>query len=268
MSRLWFYSSGRSNVLRKMRCSAQCAPHLRRRKPLPSNRFPSFLRNRRGPRRRIAGSFTPLYFSSPPWRCRLVVVPSPPPPYQVQDPGSLSLPGPHRRRKAMKWGFIDADGKVLIQPAWDAVDDGDFVLGHSVAFNEGLCGVRKTASGAISTSSGNLAITNQFDITWLPSSREWREFISEIRLAISTRAAISPSTRSSTKPGISIAGWQPCAPTTAGASSTRPERLSSSLTSRRQIANGFSSGLASRLREWQMRLHRSLRPIRDSRAIQ
>jgi hypothetical protein len=89
----------------------------------------------------------------------------PPPPYQVQDPGIYPFFGLTADGKAMKWGFIDADGKVLIQPTWDNVDDGDSVLGRAVAFNEGLCGVMKDGKWGYIDTSGNLVISNQFDTT-------------------------------------------------------------------------------------------------------
>lgn len=87
----------------------------------------------------------------------------PGPAYKVQDPGIYPFQGLSADGNTLKWGFIDADGKVLIQPTWDGVDIGDLVLGHSVAFSEGLCGVLKDGKWGYIDPSGNLVIANQFE---------------------------------------------------------------------------------------------------------
>jgi hypothetical protein len=92
----------------------------------------------------------------------------PAPPYQVQDPGIYPFPVPSADGKTAKWGFIDANGNVLIQPQWDDAGggkdfDGGMVLGHPVAFNEGLCAVQKDGKWGYIDTSGHLSIPAQFD---------------------------------------------------------------------------------------------------------
>jgi hypothetical protein len=81
--------------------------------------------------------------------------------YKVQDPGIypfvLSADG-----KTGKWGFVDADAKVVIQPDWDGVVFSNVVY-QTVAFNEGLCAVRKDGKWGYIDTGGHLAIPNQFD---------------------------------------------------------------------------------------------------------
>ena len=86
----------------------------------------------------------------------------PAPPYKVQDPGIYPFLGLSADGKTQKWGFIDADGKVLAQPAWDGISSGT-ILNRPVAFNEGLCGVQKDGKWGYINASGQLAIPNQFD---------------------------------------------------------------------------------------------------------
>lgn len=86
----------------------------------------------------------------------------PAPPYKVQDPGIYPFQGVSANGKTEKWGFIDADGKVLIQPDWDGVAWGA-VEGQSVAFSEGLCGVQKDGKWGYVDTSGHLVVSNQFD---------------------------------------------------------------------------------------------------------
>ncbi len=86
----------------------------------------------------------------------------PAPPYKVQDPGIYPFLGLSADGKTQKWGFIDADGKVLAQPAWDGISSGT-ILNRPVAFNEGLCGVQKDGKWGYIDASGQLAIPNQFD---------------------------------------------------------------------------------------------------------
>jgi hypothetical protein len=80
----------------------------------------------------------------------------------VQDPGIYPLQVLSADGKTGKWGFIDADGKILIEPTWDAIAWGS-VLGQSVAFSEGLCGVQKDGKWGYIDTSGHVAIPNQFD---------------------------------------------------------------------------------------------------------
>ena len=86
----------------------------------------------------------------------------PAPPYKVQDPGIYPFQGLSADGKTQKWGFIDADGKVLIQPQWDAWAAGN-IAGQIVAFNEGLCGVLKDGKWGFIDTGGKLVIPNQFD---------------------------------------------------------------------------------------------------------
>ena len=86
----------------------------------------------------------------------------PAPAYKVQDPGIYPFQGTSADGKAGKTGFIDADGKVLIQPQWDDLGGGS-VFGQSVAFNEGLCAVQKDGKFGYIDTAGNLVIPLQFD---------------------------------------------------------------------------------------------------------
>ncbi len=86
----------------------------------------------------------------------------PGPAYKVQDPGIYPFQGLSADGKTQKWGFIDADGKVVVQPDWDAVSF-QVVLGQVVACNEGLCGVQKDGKWGYVDTSGHPAISNQFD---------------------------------------------------------------------------------------------------------
>lgn len=86
----------------------------------------------------------------------------PAPAYKVQDPGIYPFQSLSADGKTVKWGFIDADGKVLIQPEWDKIAT-EKVLGQPVAFSEGLCGVLKDGKWGYIDTSGKLVITNQFD---------------------------------------------------------------------------------------------------------
>ena len=82
-------------------------------------------------------------------------------------------------------------------------------------------------------SSGNLVISNQFDSV-APFVEGMAHVHFENQVGYSTEPAASPLTRISMVQEISMATWQPSAPTMAGASSIRPERLSSSHASRRR----------------------------------
>jgi hypothetical protein len=86
----------------------------------------------------------------------------PVPTYQVQDPGIYPFRGVGADGKTTQTGFIDADGNVLIQPAWDKVS-GDFVLGRLVIFSEGLCSVFKDGKLGYIDTTGKLVIPVQFD---------------------------------------------------------------------------------------------------------
>jgi len=63
----------------------------------------------------------------------------------------------------VQWGFIDSEGKVLIQPEWDSVDLSATVLNHFVTFNEGLCAVRKDGKWGYIDPTGKVVISNQFE---------------------------------------------------------------------------------------------------------
>lgn len=86
----------------------------------------------------------------------------PAPAYKVQDPGIYPYQELSADGKTLKWGFIDADGKVLVQPVWDAADSTP-VLGQTVYCNEGFCGVLKDGKWGFIDTSGKLVIPNQFD---------------------------------------------------------------------------------------------------------
>jgi len=86
----------------------------------------------------------------------------PGPAYQVKDPGIYPFQGLSADGSTIKTGFIDADGKVLIQPVWDAYAS-SIVMGRSVAFSEGLCGVLKDGKWGYIDTGGRLVIPNQFD---------------------------------------------------------------------------------------------------------
>jgi hypothetical protein len=86
----------------------------------------------------------------------------PAPAYQVQDPGIYPFTGLSADGKTVEWGFIDGDGKVLIQPKWDQVSF-SMIHDHMVAFNEGFCGVKQGDKWGFIDKSGNLAIPAQFD---------------------------------------------------------------------------------------------------------
>jgi hypothetical protein len=86
----------------------------------------------------------------------------PAPAYQVKDPGIYPFSGLSADGKTMKTGFIDADGKVLVQPEWDAYES-IFVLNQYVACNEGLCAVSKNGKWGYIDTGGHLVIPNQFD---------------------------------------------------------------------------------------------------------
>jgi hypothetical protein len=86
----------------------------------------------------------------------------PAPPYQVQDPGIYPFYDRVADQKPLKIGFIDADGKILVQPEWDGVAFGD-IFGQTVAFNEGLCGVQKDGKWGYIDTGGHLVIPTQFD---------------------------------------------------------------------------------------------------------
>jgi hypothetical protein len=86
----------------------------------------------------------------------------PAPAYKVQDPGIYPFQDVGADGTTQKWGFIDADGKVIVQPAWDGIGWGA-VLGQPVVCNEGLCGVQKDSKWGYVDTTGKLAIPNQFD---------------------------------------------------------------------------------------------------------
>jgi hypothetical protein len=87
----------------------------------------------------------------------------PAPAYQVKDPGIYPFQGLSADGKTVKWGFIDADGKVLIQPQWDGISL-EFVSDQTVVFNEGLGAVLKDGKWGYIDSGGNPAIPAQFDL--------------------------------------------------------------------------------------------------------
>jgi hypothetical protein len=86
----------------------------------------------------------------------------PAPAYKVEDPGIYPFQGLSADGKTVKTGFIDADGKVLVQPVWDAADSTP-VLGQLVYCNEGFCGVQKDGKWGFVNTSGSVTIPAQFD---------------------------------------------------------------------------------------------------------
>lgn len=86
----------------------------------------------------------------------------PAPAYRAQDPGIYPFDGLSADGKTAKVGFIDADGKVLLQPEWDAASP-TIVMRQLVFFSEGLCGVKKDGKWGFIDTSGHLVISNQFD---------------------------------------------------------------------------------------------------------
>jgi len=86
----------------------------------------------------------------------------PGPAYKVQDSGIYPFQGRTADGKGFKWGFIDADGKVVIQPEWDGVALTS-VMGQTVFCSEGLCGVLKDGKWGYVDYTGHLVIPNQFD---------------------------------------------------------------------------------------------------------
>jgi len=86
----------------------------------------------------------------------------PAPVYKVQDPGIYPFQGLSADGITMKTGFIDADGKVLVQPSWDAADSTP-VLGQMVFCSEGLCGVQQNGKWGFIDTGGHLMISPQFD---------------------------------------------------------------------------------------------------------
>ena len=87
----------------------------------------------------------------------------PAPAFKVEDPGIYPFKELTADGTTAKWGFIDADGNVVIQPEWDAADIGSLVVGRSVAFSEGLCGVLRAGKWGYVDTSGHLVIPNQFE---------------------------------------------------------------------------------------------------------
>lgn len=86
----------------------------------------------------------------------------PAPPFQAQDPGIYWFSGLSPDGKTPRFGFIDADGNILIQPQWDEVNE-NFVQGQRVFFSEGLCSVKKDGKWGFIDKNGNLVVPAQFD---------------------------------------------------------------------------------------------------------
>ncbi len=87
----------------------------------------------------------------------------PVPAYRVQDPGIYPFQGLSADGKTTKWGFIDADGSVLVQPEWDAVGEG-YVYGQAVFCTEGRCWIRMDGKDGYIDYKGRLVVKNQFDL--------------------------------------------------------------------------------------------------------
>lgn len=85
----------------------------------------------------------------------------PAPPYHVNDPGIYPFQSAGTDGKVLT-GFIDANGNVVVQPAWDNVGV-SVVLGRPIDCNEGMCAVAKDGKWGYITTSGQLAISTQFD---------------------------------------------------------------------------------------------------------
>ncbi len=85
----------------------------------------------------------------------------PAPPYRVQDPGIYPFQSAGADGKVLT-GFVDANGNVVVQPAWDAAGV-SIVLGRPLTCNEGMCAVAKAGKWGYINTSGQLAISTQFD---------------------------------------------------------------------------------------------------------
>jgi len=80
---------------------------------------------------------------------------------ELQDSGIYPFNSPSVNGNTPKVGFVDADGKILIQPEWDAV--GSEYLRGIIGFNEGLCAVRKDGKWGYIDAGGRVVIPSQFD---------------------------------------------------------------------------------------------------------
>ena len=86
----------------------------------------------------------------------------PAPAYRAQDPGIYPFQAWSADGKPQKWGFIDAEGNVLVQPEWDEVGSA-MVLGQLDFCSEGLCGVRKDGKWGFINATGLPVIPTKFD---------------------------------------------------------------------------------------------------------
>lgn len=86
----------------------------------------------------------------------------PVPAYEVEDPGIYPFQVMGADGKTQQFGFVDATGKVIVQPSWDAVGR-NLVLGRVVTCSEGLCPVLKNGKWGYIDTTGHLAVPNQFD---------------------------------------------------------------------------------------------------------
>ena len=80
----------------------------------------------------------------------------PAPAYKAEDPGIYPF------QDQGKWGFIDAQGNVLIQPKLEELVP-SLIQGQWVFFNEGLCGVKVNGKWGYIDKGGSLIIPTQFD---------------------------------------------------------------------------------------------------------
>lgn len=84
------------------------------------------------------------------------------PAYKISDPGIYPFLDVGTGGKPGKWGFVDADGKIIVQPEWDAVN-WILVVGKVVSCNEDLCPVQNSGKWGFINTSGQVVISPQFD---------------------------------------------------------------------------------------------------------
>ena len=80
----------------------------------------------------------------------------PAPAFRAEDPGIYPF------QDQGKWGFIDAQGNILIQPRLEQVVP-SLIQGQWVFFNEGLCEIKANGKWGYIDKGGSFAIPAQFD---------------------------------------------------------------------------------------------------------
>ena len=137
----------------------------------------------------------------------------PAPAFRAEDPGIYPF------QDQGKWGFIDAQGNILIQPRLEQVVP-SLIQGQWVFFNEGLCEIKANGKWGYIDKGGSFAIPAQFDQARLsaasPRSR------SETSGDSSIRAATTSSIRNLKAQATFTMGWLPPRKTGNGDSSISP----------------------------------------------